>query len=272
MTLPAANYSVDLEVFQGPLDLLLYLIRKDEIDVYDIPIARITSQYLHYVEMLKLLNLENAGEYILMAATLIRIKTRMLLPRDSNLDEEGDPREELTRALLEYRKYKEAGEILEEKRDFESRLTSVPGRGNGHQERDIVLAQDTSLFDLLTAFHDVMASFKEEDKYLVAHEEITVEDRVKVIMAILDRQESATFDELFADIRVKLIAIVTLLAILELVRTRRVMVRQSVLFSQIRVYPTPFLHTLYVEPEPEPVVEIVPDGESETIQETATEV
>ena len=102
MTTLTKDYSVDLEVFQGPLDLLLYLIRKDEIEIYDIPIARITRQFLKYVEVLKLLNLENAGEYILMAATLIRIKTRLLLPRGSDDDDQLDPREELTKALLEY--------------------------------------------------------------------------------------------------------------------------------------------------------------------------
>jgi len=251
MTTATTDYAVDLEVFQGPLDLLLYLIRKDEIDIYDIPIARITAQYLRYVELLKLLNLENAGEYILMAATLIRIKAQMLLPRDSSDQEELDPREELTRALLEYRKYKEAGEILEEKREFESRLIGVFLSSNGHRNDPAILSESTSLFDLLTAFHGVMAAFREESQYFVAHESVTVEDRVKVIAARLSQLEYATFEDLFADIKVKLIAIVTFMAVLEMMRTRRITVRQSRLFSELRVYPTGWLQVPYGQPLPE---------------------
>ncbi len=236
MNLKKDDYSVDLEVFQGPMDLLLYLIRRDEVDIYDIPIARITEQYMKYVEMLKLLNLENAGEYILMVATLIRIKAQMLLPRDSQEEDEADPREELTRALLEYGKFKEAGEILREKRDLESRLVAVSGRNNGYRDTQAVLANSTCLFDLLTAFHDVMSGFREDNDYLVDHQELTVEDRIEVINSYLSANEYATFENLFADIRVKLVAILTFLAILEMVRMHRITVRQAVAFSEIRIY------------------------------------
>lgn len=237
MTTATLDYAVDLEVFQGPMDLLLYLIRKDEIDIYDIPIAKITAQYMKYVEMLKLLNLENAGEYILMAATLIRIKAQMLLPHDPGDEDELDPREELTRALLEYRKYKEAAEILEEKRDFEGRLTPVTFPVNGHARSDLVLA-DTTLYDLLTAFQGVVSRIPDQSSYFVSHEDITVEDRIKVILAVLAEQEFATFDDLFADIRVKIIAIVTFMAILEMVRLHRITVRQAAPFSELRIYRT----------------------------------
>ncbi len=118
---PADDNRVDLAVFHGPLDLLLYLIRKEEVDIYDIPIAKITRQYLKYIELMTTLNLEMAGEFILMAATLIRIKTRMLLPRGESDADEPDPREELIWALIEYKKYKEAGEILREKALLEER-------------------------------------------------------------------------------------------------------------------------------------------------------
>lgn len=236
MIVNTTEYSVDLEVFQGPMDLLLYLIRKDEIDIYDIPIARITEQYLGYVEMLKLLNLENAGEYILMAATLIRIKAQMLLPRENPDEDDIDPREELTRALLEYGKFKEAGDILQEKRELESRLTCISGRTNGHGGSQAILVHDSTLFDLLTAFHQVMANFKEDSDYWVDHQDLTVEDRIKVILNLLDGAESATFEELFADIRVKLVAILTFLAILELVKGNVIVVRQATAFSELRVY------------------------------------
>lgn len=236
MTTQTADYSVDLEVFQGPLDLLLYLIRKDEIDVYDIPIARITEQYMKYVEMLKLLNLENAGEYILMAATLIRIKAQMLLPRDHDDDEEFDPRQELTLALLEYQKFREVGDILREKRDLESRLVSVGGQTNGYRGSRAVLVEDTTLFELLHAFHEVMDRFKEESHYTVDHQDMTVEDRIEVIERLLADHEYATFEQLFADIKVKIVAILTFLAILEMTRIRRIVVRQSKAFSEIRIY------------------------------------
>jgi segregation and condensation protein A len=249
MTPATIDYAVDLEVFQGPMDLLLYLIRKDEIDIYDIPIAKITAQYMKYVEMLKLLNLENAGEYILMAATLIRIKAQMLLPHDPGDEDELDPREELTRALLEYRKYKEAAEILEEKRDFEGRLTPVSFPVDGHSRSDLVLA-GTTLYDLLTAFQNVVSRIPDQNDYFIAHEDITVEDRVKVILAILGEQEFATFEDLFADVRLKIIAIVTFMAILEMVRLHRITVRQAAPFSEIRVYRTARL--LIADPD-EPV-------------------
>jgi len=263
MTPAKINYSVDLEVFQGPLDLLLYLIRKDEIDIYDIPVARITSQYMKYVEMLKLLNLENAGDYILMAATLIRIKAQMLLPRDVGEEDELDPREELTKALLEYRKYKEAGEILIEKRDEEAHLTTVPGHANGYKTTSTVLTDSTTVFDLLTAFHDVMSAFKEESSYFVDYEKVTVDDRVAVILKILEENEYATFLDLFADVKRKIIAIVTFMAILEMTRNRRIVIRQSKPFAEMRIYPTEFLHIHDVDAH---------DAEQPKPEETITKV
>ena len=231
------NYSVDLDVFHGPLDLLLYLIQKDEIDIYDIPIAQITEQYMQYIEMMKILNLEIAGEYILMAATLIRIKARMLLPRDDAENEEYDPREELVAALLEYRKFKEAAEILRERKELEELLFVPPpvGDGNGKKEK-IVLSESTTMYDLLLAFKEVMERSRSENLYEVAPEGATIEERIQKILDHLADKESATFRELFADIPEKLIAITTFLAILELVKLRRITVRQSLPFSELRVY------------------------------------
>ena len=236
MRLNATDYSVDLDVFQGPLDLLLYLIRKDEVDIYDIPIANITEQYLKYAELLKLMNLENAGEYILMAATLIRIKAQMLLPREGLEADEMDPREELTRALLEYRKFKEASDILGEKREIESHLTCIADRSNGFKKNHTVLEESASLFDLLTAFQNVIKEFGEESSYFVNAQDYSIEDRVEVIENRLRNAEFATLDELFSDIKIKIVAIVTFVAILEMVKSRRISVRQSLPFSEIRVY------------------------------------
>jgi segregation and condensation protein A len=234
---PRENYSVDLEIFHGPLDLLLYLIKKDEIDIYDIPVARVTQQYMQYLEVMKILNLELAGEYILMAATLIRIKAKMLLPRDEAEGEEYDPREELVAALLEYKKFKEASEILREKRLMEERLyiPAPVGGGNGGREK-VVLMNTTTLFDLLTAFKEVLERVEQEKTYEINPEKATIEERVEKILDILSERESATFTELFLDAPRKLVAILTLLAILELVRFKRITVRQSLPFSELRVY------------------------------------
>ncbi|MCP4633934.1 MAG: segregation/condensation protein A [candidate division Zixibacteria bacterium] len=231
------NYSVNLDVFQGPLDLLHYLISKDEIDIYDIPIARVAEQYMHYIEMMKVLNLELAGEYILMAATLIRIKAKMLLPRDEESEEELDPREELVAALLEYRKFREAGDILKDKRFLEERLFVPSGINTGieHKEK-IVYADNATLFDLLTAFKETLDRINEEQLYEIAPEELSVEDRIERILSMLSQSESATFQQLFADIPRKIVAVTTLLAILELVKLKRIKIRQSLPFSELRVY------------------------------------
>jgi len=252
MTQTQENYSVNLEIFQGPLDLLLYLIRKDEIDIYDIPIARITDQYMQYIEVMKILNLELAGEYILMAATLIRIKARLLLPRDESSDDEQDPREELVAALLEYKKFKEAGEILQEKRSLEERLFVPEGVGTGNNggRKKTIVSDTTTLFDLLTAFKEVLERIEEDRLYEIDPEEATVEDRMEIIRELIQETDSATLPELFKDIPSKLIAIMTFLAILEMVRTHQIMVRQSFPFSEVRVYKGEFfegMHTLVLK-------------------------
>lgn len=229
------NYSVDLDVFQGPLDLLLYLIRKDEIDIYDIPIARITEQYMQYVEMMKILNLELAGEYILMAATLIRIKAKLLLPVDGEDGEESDPRQELVAALLEYKKFKEASEILREKRLLEERVFVPPPIG-GNKKAKVVLSDSTTLYDLLTAFREVLERIGKDQFYEIEPEELTIEDRVTRIIEVLANKESASFQELFSDIPRKMVAILTFMAILELTRVHRIVIRQSLPFSELRIY------------------------------------
>lgn len=237
MIIAQDNYSVNLDVFHGPLDLLHYLISKDEIDIYDIPIARVTEQYMQYIEMMKVLDLELAGEYILMAATLIRIKARMLLPRDEENEDEIDPREELVAALLEYRKFREAGEILKDKRFLEERLFVPSGINTGIEYKEKVVYDDNvTLFDLLTAFKETLDRIDEEHLYEISPEELSVEDRIDRILTMLGKSESATFQQLFADIPRKIVAVTTLLAILELVKLKRVKIRQSLPFSELRVY------------------------------------
>ena len=229
------NYHVDLEVFSGPLDLLLYLIKKEEVDIYNIPIARITSQYLKYVQMIEKLNLELAGEFVLMAATLIRLKTRLLLPREEDDGDEIDPREELIMALVEYKKFKEAGEILRERAILEER-NYVPPSPVGKIKGRVDLEPVTSLYDLLMAFRDAMSVNREVITHDVDPEEITIEDRVSVILGTLSEKEYSSFIELFADVPRKIVAVVTFIAVLELARNRRIKVVQAFPFSELRVY------------------------------------
>lgn len=231
----AEDYRVDLNVFHGPLDLLLYLIRKEEVDIYDIPIARITRQYLKYIEMMRVLNLEVAGEFILMAATLIRIKTRMLLPRDGESEEENDPREELIMALVEYRKFKEAGDILREKAIEEERHW-VPPSPVGDMRTVIDEVPDVGLFDLVTAFKEVMEARHEEAVHEVQPFEVTVEERMTFILDSLVKAEQTGFKDLFADTPRKIVAVVTFVALLELSRSHRVSLAQSRPFAELRVY------------------------------------
>jgi len=229
------NYCVDLKVFSGPLDLLLYLIQKEEVDIYDIPIARITRQYLRYVEMMKTLNLDVAGEFILMAAILIRIKTKLLLPRDEADTGELDAREELIMALVEYRKYKEAGEILREKA-LQEELNYIPPSPVERVETRIDLSPATSLYDLLVALREVLTRSREERIHEVNAQEVSIEDRIRYVMAVLREKEFATFSDLFADMPRKIVAVVTFIAVLELARTRRIRIFQSRPYAEIRVY------------------------------------
>lgn len=229
------DYRVDLPAFSGPLDLLLYLIKKDEVDIYDISISRITQQYLKYIELMKELNLEVAGEFILMAATLIHIKARLLLPHDPLDSEEEDPREELIMALIEYKKYREASEILRERALMEERYF-VPESPVGRPETKVDMAPGTTLFDLISAFREVIANRPEENIHQVQTFEVTIEDRIGWVIKFLQGREYATFHELFADTPRRIVAVVTFIALLELVRTRRIAVDQSEAFRELRIY------------------------------------
>lgn len=229
------SYRVQLEVFNGPLDLLLYLIRQEEVDIYDIPIAKITRQYLKYIEVMQTLNLEVAGEFILMAATLIRIKTKLLLPRDETDPEEQDPREELIMALVEYKRYKEASENLRE-RALREEQYYVPPSPVMHMPVKIDLSPATTLFDLLSAYRTVLSIRRRELFHQVQPEESSMEERMAVILGRLSDEEMATYRQLCSDDPKRMIAVVTFIAVLELARLRRISVQQSRPFAEMRVY------------------------------------
>lgn len=231
----SSTYSVRLEKFEGPLDLLLYLIRKSEIDIYDIPIARITSQYLEYIDLMRMLDLDVAGEFIIMAATLIRIKAKLLLPRQQDEFEE-DPREELILALLEYKKFKEASGVLHSRETRERDVLTRSDFSIVDTSTDEEFVLEATVFDLLGAFKKVMEEYSREDQHSVTREDIKIEDCMQRILDLLESEDGVEFAMLFPDAPAKLLVIVTFIAILELVKRNKIFARQVSQFGEIRVY------------------------------------
>ncbi len=230
-------YTIHLEMFEGPLDLLLHLIHKNELDITDIPIALITEQYLEYLRLMKVLNLDIAGEYLLMASTLLYIKSKTLLPTSSEEEgEEGeDPRAELMRRLLEYQKYKEAAAELEKRpmldRDVFIRSTSMEMEDTGEEEK-----VEVSLFELVEAFRIILERVKEEEFHEVILDRLSVEEKVQEILSLLQREKrSMAFHLLFPEQASRRVIIITFLAILELVKTKLVRIFQLAPFETIRL-------------------------------------
>ncbi len=230
-------YTVRLEMFEGPLDLLLHLINKNELDITNIPIALITEQYLEYIKLMKILNLDVAGEYLLMASTLLHIKSKMLLPISSGEEEEEgeDPRAELVRRLLEYQKYKEAAVELERRpmldRDVFMRSAPVDTEEPPEEER-----VEVSLFELLEAFRQLLGRAKPEAFHEVILERVTVEEKLQEILSLLQKEKrSMAFHLLFPEQASRRVIVVTFLAILELVKMKRVRIFQMAPFETIRL-------------------------------------
>jgi segregation and condensation protein A len=225
-----------LEAFEGPLDLLLHLIKKEEIDIWNIPIARITEQYLEYIEIMKDLNINLAGEWLLMAATLIYIKSRMLVPQEQKeeaLDEQAeDPRNELVYQLLEHQKFKNAAEMLYTREEVENAVWNKPPSEVTEEGSEVVAV---TLFDLLRAFHEVVQRFEEMRVMEVDQEDITVEQKLTEIRTRFLVHDKLLFSSFFAEARSKRHLIVTFLALLELVRLREVRLYQKKAFEEIHI-------------------------------------
>lgn len=231
-------YGVRLDVFEGPLDLLLYLIRKNEIDIYDIPVAEITRQYTEYVEVIQELNLEQAGDFLLMAATLMKIKSQMLLPRQEGEEEEGDPREELVRRLLEYQQYKEAAGWLGEQeaahRDvFYRGAFQDPLWDDRGAESDGL--RQVTLFDLLAAFKRALENAPKVTYHRIEEGEVTVEERIAFVLETLEGRKQALFLDLVAGTP-RPVLVATFLAILELLKQGRILIRQMQPYGEIWLY------------------------------------
>jgi segregation and condensation protein A len=232
---------VRLPVFEGPLDLLLYLIKKDELDIYDIPIERITSQYLEYLKIIKMLDLELAGDYLVVAATLVYIKSRVILPHDQRPPEdeaeEDDPRWELVRQLVEYKKYKDAAFELQQCLE---RQENLRGRGGSYQPDvtpDGSLPFDkVGLFDLLSVFQKVLArASANEDLKDIFEDRFTVSDKIQFIQGEIATRKRLIFEELFVEGATRTEIVVTFLAVLELIRLKQIAVSQESPFSPIEL-------------------------------------
>jgi segregation and condensation protein A len=230
-------YKIKLEAFEGPLDLLLFLIKKEEIDVYDIPIAKITEQFLAYVEIIQLLDLEAASDFILMAATLMRIKAQLLLPRMTDGEEEeefGDPRQELVQRLLEYKRFKEVAEDLAVKEDVAAKLYP---RGSFKFEEgwdeEMLTSSEVSLFDLVAAFRSMVDRAPKITVHQVQLITVTLEERISYVERVVFERIEVRFRELFLDGEDKIVWIVTFIAILELIRSRTITARQDEPFAEI---------------------------------------
>lgn len=235
---PQQDYRIQLANFEGPLDLLLFLIRKNELDIYDIPIAEITKQYLQYVELMKELDLEVAGEFILMAATLIQIKVRMLLPKPEfeGEEDEEDPRAQLVRQLLEYKRFKEVAEELTDIEDRQRRLfprTDFAWQKKYHSTKRELVMKDVGLFDLMAAFKKVLDEAPRQNMHEIGTVGVTIEQQIDVILQKIQEEDKIRFDALMQQYKERVVLIVTFMAILELIRTHQIMVKQPSVFGEI---------------------------------------
>jgi len=236
------TYKVQLPVFEGPLDLLLYLIKKEEVNIYDIPISKITDQYLEYLEMMKLLDLDIAGEFILMAATLMHIKSKMLLPVEEKEEvppEEADPREELVKKLLEYKKFKDAAEKLKGMKEKRSDLFTRLAKAEQPLLEDDKPSFEASLFDLITAFSKVLKEVPKAAFHEVIRDEFTVSEKIHDILHVLVTKKLIYFSELFKNAKHKGEVVTIFLALLELVKLKEVAVKQKSPFAEIEVVRNP---------------------------------
>ena len=235
-------YKVKLETFEGPLDLLIHLIKKNEVNVYDIPISLITEQYLAYIELMQELNLDVAGEFLVMAATLIHIKSRAILPRPETAATDGepeeDPREALVRRLLEHQKFKAAAELLHERETIRSAQfirpdASVAAAAGDEYEPEL----EVDLFTLITAFKGILERSNRRPRMVLPPEQMSIEARIEQLLGRLSETEACGFEDLFGDgDGSRPFMIVTFLAMLEMIRLKMIRVFQTGGLGPIRVY------------------------------------
>jgi len=235
-TVGGEGITIRLEAFQGPLDLLLHLIKKEEIDIWNIPIAHITEQYLEYIQIMKDLNINVAGEWLMMAATLIYIKSRMLVPQEQKIDdqteENEDPRQELVYQLLEHQKFKNAAEMLYTREEIENAVWNKLPDEVLEDGSEVVAV---TLFELLRAFQEVVVRFESQRTMELDQEEVTVGQKIIDIRKRFLVHDTLLFSSFFAEARSKKHLIVLFLALLELVRLREIWLYQKKAFEEIQI-------------------------------------
>ena len=234
------EYKVKLDVFEGPLDLLLFLIKRDEIDIYDISLERITRQYLEYLQAFKELNIDVAGEFVVMAANLIYLKSRSLLPVDQQTPEEDadedDPRWDLIRQLIEYKKFKEAAAELHQRAMEQERIFARPGAVDSDVAAAPLRLADVGIFQLINAFQNVIKRVEaREDLRELFDEQFTVSDKIEVILRRVAGGVRLRFSDLFASIASRVELVVTFLALLELIRLKQIRASQSDPLGEIEI-------------------------------------
>ncbi|MBN3039590.1 MAG: segregation/condensation protein A [Candidatus Omnitrophica bacterium] len=223
---------IRLDIFEGPLDLLLYLIKKDHLNISDISITQVVDQYLQFLELMKLLDINIASEYLVIAAHLISIKSKMLLPKEEEPQEpEEDPREELVRRLLEYEKFKEAADFLRQKEVERNKYFMRPAAEPQGGETYI----EASIFDLISAFKSALREVPKDIFFEVVKDEFTVEQKIHDLLHLLLVRDKISLDELFSSAKNKLEIVVTFLAILELIKLRELAAVQEELFGPISI-------------------------------------
>jgi segregation and condensation protein A len=233
----AQDYQVKLEVFQGPLDLLLFLIRKKKIDIHDIPMATITGEYLSYLHQKEKINLEREGEFLLIASLLIHIKSQMLLPRESDLEEGDDPRKILVDRLLDFQKIKAASSLLREKEDQQTKIWKRSTAPLPPLTKDVELVE-VSLFELAEAFLALMQKKEKENYRLIQGKEYSLEEKMKELIDRLRADGFLDFCEYFNAQESLEEALISFFCLLELIKARIVMAVQESLFHPIKVWPT----------------------------------
>jgi segregation and condensation protein A len=232
-------YRVKLENFEGPLDLLLFFIKRDELNIYDIPIAKIIKEFLEYVHLIQMLDLDLAGDFIVMATNLMQIKVRMLLPRDEEEEEEEDPRAELIRRLLEYKRFKEVSESFKKMEDKQRKLFYRTNFKNDHIETEsenVNLLKEITLFDLLKAFKKAIENAPSQTIYKINPLKVSIEEQMDYISEYFAERQQYSFLELVSNVHEKIVIIVTFIALLEMIKSGMIRVYQNGKFNDFIIY------------------------------------
>ncbi len=232
-------YTIKLHDFEGPLDLLLFFIRRDELDIYDIPISRITREFMDYLQYIEELDLEIAGEFIVMAAELMQIKVKMLLPPEPGEAEEEDPRANLVKRLVEYKRFKEVAAKMSKREDEQFKVFYRGYYEADPAETDVEhaenLLRDVSLFDLIASFKFAIERMPKKFVHEIARINVTIDEQIDYILDFFSRRSEATFFELIQEMAEKIRVIVTFLALLELIRAKKIIVRQHDPFADLSI-------------------------------------